>query len=320
MSAGANAEDDGSDPAAGDDQDGADGYQGGADDGDGGPLITGGGRNSSTSVFALDGDGRTIDLDARSSELSATYTGGTYVVRTDNYTVTVVQSGSSVSYIIRPYFTTDYILYQRLDPLTADEGTVDEFGKDLNWVTTRITGWGQDGDSVWFLESCPQFSLLHTFDLHRDYFELDVAYAPGTSKVMVTYAIALCSTNGRMYDLFSDGQVHRYVPGIPEETPKTNGIGGWYPCYEMFAPAFDMRVPGRTLGVGGASTRPGLPTPRYGSTGTRGRGLGLRSEVHLHRRGASRSLAGYGEDLAHVRAPYEQTDGEARGHVAGYAE
>lgn len=327
MSAGVSADrsdsdDDGPDLTADDGSDGADGSQGEADEENGGLLITGGGRSSSTGVFALDNDGRTIDLDARSSELSATNTGGTYVVRTDNYMITVVQSGSSVSYIIRPYFTTDYILYQRLDPLNADEGTVDEYGKDLNWVTTRITDWGQDGDSVWFLESCSQFSLRHTFDLYRDYFELEVAYAPGTSKVIVTYAIALCSTNGHMYDLFSDGQVHRYVPGIPEETPKTNGIGGWYPCYEMFAPAFDVRVPGRSLGMewGFNEAEAYLYSPiwiegdpvdgasvfgvKYTSTGgvLPDPSLGTEKTWHMFVR------------------PYEQTDGEARGHDAGYAE
>ncbi len=294
----------------------------GADDGSDRTLIAGSSGGSSTSVFALDDDGQTIDLDVRSSELSAKYTSGTYVVRTDNYMITAVQSGTSVSYLIRPYFTTDYILYQRLDPLTADEGTVDEYGNDLNWVTTRITSWGQDGDTVWFLESCSQFSLLHIFDLYRDYFELDVAYTPGTSKVVVTYAIALCSTNGYMYDLFSDGRSHRYVPGIPEDTPKTNGIGGWYPCYEMFAPAFDMRVPGRTLGVewGFNEAEAYLYSPiwidgdpvdgasvfgvKYTSTGgvLPDPSLGTEKTWHMFVR------------------PYEQTDGEARGHDAGYAE
>ncbi len=314
--------DDGSYLTAYDSSDGADGSPGGADDDNGRSLITGGGKSSSTRVFALDDDGRTIDLDARSSELSATSTGGTYVVRTDNYMMTVAQSGSSVSYLIRPYFTTDYILYQRLDPLTANEGTVDEYGKDLNWVTTRITGWGQDSEKVWFLESCSQFSLLHTFDLYRDYFELEVTYTPGTSNAIVTYAIALCSTNGHMYDLFSDGKAHRYIPGIPEETPKTNGIGGWYPCYEMFAPAFDMRVPGRTLGVewGFNEAEAYLYSPiwiegdpvdgasvfgvKYTSTGgvLPDPSLGKEKTWHMFVR------------------PYEQTDGEARGHDAGYAE
>jgi len=48
----------------------------------------------------------------------------------------------------------------------------------------------------------------------------------------------------------------------------------------------------------------GLPLlPDMDRRGPRGRGFGLRSKVHLYRRGAARSLAGYGEDLAHVRAP-----------------
>jgi hypothetical protein len=78
-----------------------------------------------------------------------------------------------VIYEVRPYFTSDIIRYGRLDPLTPGEGTVDQNGNALDWVTTSITEWSRDGDKVRFKESCDQFSLVHEFTIYRDYFELD---------------------------------------------------------------------------------------------------------------------------------------------------
>ena len=204
--------------------------------------------STDSSVPNLSGDG-SVTTGVLSSNISATNNAGTYVVCSENYKIVVAQSGNSVLYSIRPYSTSDVIQYGRLNPLTGNEGTVDQYGNELNYVTTSITSWGQDGNKVWFVEGCSQYSLRHEFTIYRDYFELDVTYTPGASKVIATYAISLNSASGSYYDLFSDGQDHRYIPGSPLDTPKTNGIGGWYPCYKMFAPAFDARVPGRTLGV-----------------------------------------------------------------------
>ena len=201
-----------------------------------------------TPVPNLSGGG-SIATGALSSNMTVETNGGAYAVIAERYKIVIAQSGNSVSYTIRPYFSSDVIRYGRLNPLTGNEGTVDEYGNLLNHVTTTITSWGQDGNKVWFVESCSQYSLRHKFTIYRDYFDLDVTYTPGASKVIATYAISMNSASGSYYDLFSDGQDHRYIPGTPLDLPKSNGIGGWYPFYRMFAPAFDMRVPGRQLGV-----------------------------------------------------------------------
>ncbi|MBI0584318.1 MAG: hypothetical protein ISF22_08840 [Methanomassiliicoccus sp.] len=274
-----------------------------------------------TTVPNLSGGSRDFTLGALPSNMTVDTSNGKYVVYTEEYKIDIAQSGKCVSYTIRPYFTTDVINYGRLDPLTANEGTVDEYGNDMNWVTTTISSWGQNGNVVWFDESCSQFTLRHQFTIYRDYFEMDVTYTPGTSKVIATYAIALGSSSGRLYDMFSDGQNHRYMPGSPESTPKSNGIGGWYPRYEMFAPAFDMRAPGRTMGVewgfsdeeayvysptwmkGGPVDGASVFSVKYTSTGA------VLPDPSL---GASQTFHAF------VR-PYESTDGAARGHDVGYA-
>ncbi len=99
------------------------------------------------------------------------------------------------------------------------------------------------------MESCPEFSLNQTFTLYRDYLELNVTYLPGTTDVLTTYFVGMYNNNGSLIDLFDQNGPHRYVPGYPEDTPITNGIGGWYPSYEMFAPAFDIRDPNSDLGL-----------------------------------------------------------------------
>jgi hypothetical protein len=124
-----------------------------------------------------------------------------------------------------------------------------------------------------------------------------------------------------MYNLFADGVSHRYIPGVPENTPWTNGIGGWFPSYMMFAPGFDMRVPGRDLGIewGYDETEAYLYSPvwmkgmtvdgssafslKYSSTGAvlPDPSLGEAKTFHMFVR------------------PYQYTDGQPRGHDAGYA-
>src|SRR5690606_7184582 len=130
------------------------------------------------------------------------------------YTITVSQDGNFVDYVVKPHFTDDVIRYRRINPNVAAEGTVDEKGNDLNWVSMRIADHGRDGNRVWFVESSPQFSMRNEFTIYRDYFELDTTYIPGEKNAVVAYFVGLYDQDGRMIDLFSDGKVHRYVPGF----------------------------------------------------------------------------------------------------------
>jgi len=277
--------------------------------------------STDSSVPNLSGDG-SVTTGVLSSNISATNNAGTYVVCSENYKIVVAQSGNSVLYSIRPYSTSDVIQYGRLNPLTGNEGTVDQYGNELNYVTTSITSWGQDGNKVWFVEGCSQYSLRHEFTIYRDYFELDVTYTPGASKVIATYAISLNSASGSYYDLFSDGQDHRYIPGSPLDTPKTNGIGGWYPCYKMFAPAFDARVPGRTLGVewGFSDEEAYIYSPTW-VAGNPVDGASVFSVKYTSTGGVLPDPAlGTSQTFHMFVRPYQYTDGQARGHCAGYAD
>ena len=112
----------------------------------------------------------------------------------------------------------------------SDPATYDEKGNDLDNVEMTISNWGRNGNSVWFNESCPEFSLIQSFTIFRDYFELNVTYQPGTKKVLTTYFIALCNFQKQPYSMISSGRYYRYVPGARENTPSTNALGGWYPC------------------------------------------------------------------------------------------
>ncbi|MDW5563183.1 MAG: hypothetical protein SA339_08145 [Methanomassiliicoccus sp.] len=277
--------------------------------------------SSTTSVPNLSGEG-SMALGVSSSNLTVVNNAGTYTAYSENYKIVVAQSGNAVCYVIKPYFTSDVIEYGRLNPLTGNEGTVDQYGNDLNYVTTTITSWGQNGNCVWFVESCSQYSIRHEFTIYRDYFELDVTYTPGASKVITTYAISLNSASGAYYDLFSDGKDHRYIPGTPLNTPKTNGIGGWYPCYYMYAPAFDMRVPGRSLGVewGFSDEEAYIYSPTWIS-GSPVDGASVFSVKYTSSAGVLPDPAlGTAKTFHMYVRPYQYTDGEARGHCSGYAD
>ncbi len=274
-----------------------------------------------TPVPNLSGGG-SIATGALSSNMTVETNGGAYAVIAERYKIVIAQSGNSVSYTIRPYFTSDVIRYGRLNPLTGNEGTVDEYGNLLNHVTTTITSWGQDGNKVWFVESCSQYSLRHKFTIYRDYFDLDVTYTPGASKVIATYAISMNSASGSYYDLFSDGQDHRYIPGTPLDLPKSNGIGGWYPFYRMFAPAFDMRVPGRQLGVewGFSDEEAYIWSPTW-IAGNPVDGASVFSVKYTSTGGVLPDPALGTEQTFHMFVrPYQYTDGKARGYCSGYAE
>ena len=259
---------------------------------------------------------------ASSSNLTVDEANGGYTIRAQEYSIALAPQGRSIQYEIRPYFTGDVIRYGRLDPLTSGEGTNDELGNALDWVSTQIIDWGRDGNTVWFNESCAQYSLVHEFTIYRDYFDLDVTYIPGTANVITTYVIGLYSTGGQMYDMFSGGVPHRYIPGVPEDTSWTNGIGGWFPSYRMFAPAFDMRVPGGSLGLewGYDETEAYLYSPVWmkGMTVDGSSAFG----VKYTSTGSVLPEPSLGEIKTwhmFVR-PYQYTDGEPRGHDAGYAQ
>ena len=190
-----------------------------------------------------------FELGVRSSIMEVDVGESSYEVRSDEYSITIAQDGDYVDYVIRPYFTDDVMRYRRVNPNVPAEGTVGADGKDLNWVSMRISDFGHDGNRVWFVESSPQFSMRQEFTIYRDYFEFDSTYVPGEENAIVTYFAGLYDQNGGMIDLFSDGQVHRYVPGFDEQRPSTHGIGGWYPSFEMFAPSFDIRQPNGDLGL-----------------------------------------------------------------------
>ena len=221
-------------------------------------AIIGGLGNEPSDLTTPSGDGEVVEpqdeyedfeLGAESSVLEVDVGDSSYEVRSDEYSITVAQDGDYVDYVIRPYFTDDVVRYRRVNPNVPAEGTVDANGNDLNWVSMRISDHGQDGNCVWFVESSPQFSMRQEFTIYRDYFEFDSTYIPGEENAIVTYFAGLYDQDDRMIDLFSDGQVHRYVPGFDEERPATHGIGGWYPSFEMFAPSFDIRQPSGDLGL-----------------------------------------------------------------------
>ncbi|NLK25661.1 MAG: hypothetical protein GX307_03675 [Euryarchaeota archaeon] len=262
-----------------------------------------------------------FELGVGSDRLEVDVTSTSCEIRTDEYSILVTQDGDFVDYTIHPYFTDDVIRYRRVNPNVAAEGTVDENGNDLNWVSMKISDHGQDGNKVWFMESCPQFSMRQEFTIFRDYFELDTTYIPGESNAVVSYFVGLYDENNGMIDLFSDGKVHRYVPGFDEKRPSTHGIGGWYPSFEMFAPSFDLRTPNGDLGLewGYNEEEAYLWAPIW----MKDFGGGGPSTFCLKFSSKSSVLPdpARGEETAYhmfVR-PYKHTDGNPIGHNYGYA-
>ncbi|MEM0449175.1 MAG: fibronectin type III domain-containing protein [Methanomassiliicoccales archaeon] len=264
--------------------------------------------------------GDDITIGVRSANLTVIAMTNKYKVLTEEYAIIADYSTSFIEYQIRPYFTTDYIRYKRVNPQYAGDGTIDQYGNALDGVAMTITNWGQEGNVVWFIESCAEFSIKQSFNIYRDYFELDVTYKPGTKNVLTTYYIALCSSSGSIYNLMA-GKINRYVPGFPEDTPASNGIGGYYPSFQMYAPACDVRVPGGILGAewGFSDTVAYIYSPIWLSGGVGGASafaikyfsynsivpnIGLGKETTFH---------------AFVR-PYKYTDGKERGYNVGYAQ
>ncbi|MDH7507841.1 MAG: Ig-like domain-containing protein [Methanomassiliicoccales archaeon] len=247
-------------------------------------------------------------------------------VLTEEYKLVVEYATYFVNYTIHPYFTTDFIWYRRMDPYYPGNGTTDHLGNPIDNVKMTISKWGRNGNIVWFLESCPEFSLNQSFNFFRDYFELNVTYIPGTKKVVTTYFIGLFSASRTLYSLVSDstGRYNRYVPGAPENTPSSNVIGGWYPRNGMFAPACDMRAYGSSLGVewGYNETVAYIASPQWMQPKNPTNGgpsvFGLKfssinSVVPNPALGTSKTFQMF------VR-PYQYTDGKPRGYDVGYAQ
>jgi len=263
-----------------------------------------------------------FSIGARSANLTTTTTPEIITVWTEEYSIRVDHTTSFVDYTIRPYQTTDYVRYKRMNPQYAGEGTVDELGNALDAVSMTISNWGRTGQNVWFLESCPEFSLNQSFEIYRDYFELNVKYTPGTKKVSTVYSIALYSQEGTIYSMIEGGRHHRYVPGYDWNTAAGTGMGGWYPRYQFFAPACDMRASSGNLGVEWGYNEPvayiysPIWMKDYGIGGASAFGLkftSLNSVVPNIGLGTSETFHMF------VR-PYKFTDDEERGYDVGYAQ
>jgi fibronectin type 3 domain-containing protein len=261
-----------------------------------------------------------ITVGIRSANLTVVSSTNKYKVLTEEYAIWVDSSTNFVEYQIRPYFSSDYIRYKRANPQYAGEGTIDQYGNQLDQVQLTVTNYGKDGNTVWFLESCPEFSIKQSFDIYRDYFELNATYKPGTEKVLTTYYIGLCSKTNSLYNLMSSGHVNRYVPGYAEDRTEGQGLGGWYPSLWMFAPACDMRVPGSTMGVewGYSDTVAYLYSPLWLAGG--GGGASIFALKYFAMNSVAPNLPLSEEETFHMFVrPYKYTDGKDHGYDVGYA-
>jgi hypothetical protein len=276
-------------------------------------------QSSSTPAVSA-ATGTDVACGTRSTNLTVTTSTSKYKVLTEEYAIVVDYSTAFIEYQIRPYFTTDYIAYKRAKPQYAGDGTVDQNGVALDSVAMKVSSWGKSGSTVWFKESCAEFSILQSFNIYRDYFELNVTYSPGSKKVLTTYYFDLHAASGSRYGLMSDGHINRYIPGIPEDTPKSNGIGGWYPKYQMFAPAADLRVPGKNLGVewGFEDTVAYLYSPLWLSGGVGGASVMSLKYTSINSVVPNIGL-GTSQTFHMFVRPYQYTDGKDRGYDVGYA-
>ncbi|MDD1773336.1 MAG: hypothetical protein LUQ14_01770, partial [Methanomassiliicoccales archaeon] len=296
------------------------------------PITTGGARESpdisgsqilDSDAVAPAGAYDDFTTNTRSANLTVATGASSVSVWTQEYVLKVDYSTHFVNYTIQPYFSSDFVWYRRSDGY-YDPGTYDDKGVDLDGVSMTISNWGRTGDTVWFNESCPEFSLLQSFNLYRDYFELNVTYHPGTKKVLTTYFIALCNSQKQPYGMISSNHYYRYIPGAPETTPSGSVLGGWYPC-GYFAPALDMRAhQGSSLGLewGYNETVAFLQSPQYMAINNPFHGganvFGLKytsinSVVPNIGLGSSETFHAF------VR-PYQYTDGKDRGYDVGYAQ
>jgi hypothetical protein len=271
----------------------------------------------------LQGSPGDFALNVASSNLTIQSAGSIVTVFTEEYKLKVDFRTSFVDYTINPYFCSDFIRYRRVNPQYAGEGTVDSSGVELT-VSMTISRYGRVGSSstVFFTESCAEFSLNQSFTFYRDYFELDVTYTPGTKKVITTYFIGLYTSSGSAINLLPSGKFCRYVPGFDENTPASNGIGGWYPSTKFYAPSFDLRKPNGNMGVewGYNETSAFLFSPVW----MKDMGNGGASTFSLKYTSLNSILPnpslGTPRTFHMFVRPYQYSDGKDRGYDVGYAQ
>ena len=279
----------------------------------------------STSFFSFTASAQSVtytdlNLGQKSANMTVTKLTSKYLVSTEEYSITADYSTPFIEYRIQPYFSSDYILYKRVNPQYPGDGTVDQYGNALDSVKMTISSYGQSGNTVWFLESCTEFSLKQSFTIYRDYFELNVTYTPGSKNVLTTYYIGLYSSTGSLYKL-TNGQFNRYIPGFDEQTTSGYGIGGWYPSMQMYAPACDLRAPGRNLGVewGYSDTVAYIYSPLWLSGGHGGSSVMALKYSSLNSIVPNIALGTQQTFHLFVR-PYQYSDGKQQGHDVGYAQ
>lgn len=263
-----------------------------------------------------------VQIGAASANLTTTTSASKINVWTEEYVIKVDYSTSYVDYKICPYFCTDFIRYRRVNPQYWYDGTYDSSKNALNTLSMTISKWGRTGNTVWFLESCPEFSLNQTFTIYRDYFELDVTYKPGTKNVLTTYFFGLYSASNSLYPMVSNGHYYRYVPGYEEDRSAGAGMGGWYPSLWMYAPAFDMRAKGKTMGleVGLNETVCYLGSPIWMNEPGSG-GESVFAIKYFSKNSVVPNISAGTPETFHLFVrPYKYTDGQDRGHDAGYAQ
>ena len=263
-----------------------------------------------------------FEVGVPSSNLTTSSANSVITVLTEEYRLTVNYQTSYVDYKLQPYFCTDFIRYRRVNPQYTEYGTYDSAFNALNGVSMTISSWGRSGDTVWFMESCPEFSLNQTFCLYRDYFELDATYRPGTKNVVTSYFFALYSASNSQYNMISEGHYYRYVPGYEEDRAAGAGMGGWYPSLWMYAPAFDLRAKNRNLGVevGMNETVCYIGSPVWMKEPSTG-GDGAFAVKYFTKDSRVPNMALTAPETFHLFVrPYRYTDGQDRGHDAGYAQ
>ena len=273
---------------------------------------------------ALTGAPEDFSLGALSANLTTTTTTSTITVWTEEYSILVDYSTSFVDYKIKPYFCTDFIRYRRSNPQYAGDGVTDSSGNSLDSVTMTISKWGRTGTTVWFLESCPEFSINQTFRVYRDYFELDATYKPGTKKVIATYFFGIYSSSNSVYSMVNsaNNRYNRYLPGFAEDTPEGYGLGGWYPSFKMYAPACDLRASGKNIGVewGYNETEAYLHSPLWMKDCDTG-GANVMALKYSSMNSVVPNVGlGTAKTFHMFVRPYKYTDGKDRGYDVGYAQ
>jgi hypothetical protein len=176
---------------------------------------------------------------------------------------------------------------------------------------------------VWFEETFPMFTMRQSFTFFRDYLELEATYVPGNRKVETTYFVGLYDASDELHPMITgDGHYHRYVPGMSETLPASNGMGGWYPNFMIAAPALDMRVHQGSFGVewGYDEIVAHLYSPVWMNDMGQG-GVSVFGLKYTSLNSVVPNVALGTEQTFHMFIrPYQYSDGEDLGYDAGYAQ